>query len=242
MRRFLPSLVIGVVTFVIVLIAFLPARFVFDRAAAQTGFEAGLVQGTVWNNQIVRLRADRAVIQDIRSSLRPAGLFTGKARFDVEIQDRSLRGTGLVSLTPGTVSIDDTQLTIRLDMIPEIVQSGLARGQSARVTIDSVTLTHEGDCIEAAGKIVTPVLIATGERYGVDLPLLNGSLRCAGGDLALDLTGQNDIIGVSGLIRVNSQDMDWSLEAQTTNTNMIAALSFLGFEQNGSTFAARSDG
>ena len=127
-------------------------------------------------------------------------------------------------------------------MIPEIVQSGLARGQSARVTIDSVTLTHEGDCIEAAGTIVTPVLIATGERYGVDLPLLNGSLRCAGGDLALDLTGQNDIIGVSGLIRVNSQDMDWSLEAQTTNTDMIAALSFLGFEQNGSTFAARSDG
>jgi general secretion pathway protein N len=238
MKRWIVYLLLGLVAFAGFAVALAPARLVFDAAARPAGIEAGLVSGTVWNASARRVRAGGVALNEVEARLRPAPLLTGRAVFDVTIADPALRGAGLVTLSAGGVRFEDTAGVIALDAIPALAAADLPPGESARVEIERLVLGPQGECLEAQGRMTSAALVSAGERYGADLPAVTADLACAGEAVALNVSGRSDMLALTGQVRFVEGGPSWRIEAETEDRDVIAALSLMGFDQDGRRFIA----
>ncbi len=230
MKRALFPAILGVVLFIAFLIAAMPARFVFDLSLKPAGIEAGLVQGRVWNAQILRLRSGDMAIAEASAQLEPASLIRFSPRFDVALSDPALRGRGSVTLSASGLRAEDASGVVRLDrLVPEL--AFLGSEEVLQIDIDRLQLDGAGRCRAAEGGAMTPALLTLGERYGVDMPVLEFDLLCAGDRVGADLSGVSEAVEFSGRVRFGEQDLEGRVEARTSERDVIAALSFAGFEQ-----------
>ena len=228
-RASLP-LVIGLILFVGFLIAAMPARLIFDLALKPAGVEAGLVQGRVWDAQLLRIQSGRLSIGEARASLAPASLMTLSPRFDVTLSDPALRGDGIVTFGAGGARVEDARGVVRLDQVmPEL--AALGGDEVIQLSVDTLALDADGRCEAASGHATTAALIGLGERYEINLPILRFDLLCAGDRVGAAVSGQSDAVEISGRLQFTGQGPEGRIEAQTSVTNVIAALSFMGFEQ-----------
>ncbi len=228
-RASLP-LVIGLILFVGFLIAAMPARLIFDLALKPAGVEAGLVQGRVWDAQLLRIQSGRLSIGEARASLAPASLMTLSPRFDVTLSDPALRGDGIVTFGAGGARVEDARGVVRLDQVmPEL--AALGGDEVIQLSVDTLALDADGRCEAASGQATTAALIGLGERYEINLPILRFDLLCAGDRVGAAVSGQSDAVEISGRLQFTGQGPEGRIEAQTSVTNVIAALSFMGFEQ-----------
>lgn len=231
MNRALAYAILGGVLFVFFALAALPARLVFDAAAGPAGLRAGLVQGSVWDAQILRLSAGGPPITEIRAGLRPASLLVGAARFDVSVRDATLRGEGVLALRPSGAALEAFTGVAALSRFPLI--AGLPEGQSVQVDIERLAVDAQGRCREADGTVRTGALAAAGEPFGAALPVLEGGLLCAGEAIAVQLDGRSEAIELSGRIRFEPDGPSWRVSARTRDRDVVAALSVIGFLQTG---------
>ncbi len=228
-RFWLPGLV-GLTFFFGFLVAATPARLLFDFAFKSAGVEAGQVQGRVWDAQLLRVQAGGLFIAEARGQLDPLSLLGLSARVTVTVSDPGLRGDGLVTFTPGGLTVEGASGVLRLDRIsPEL--AFVAPDGVVQLLIDRLELDREGHCQAAQGQATTPALLTLGERYGVDLPVLTFALLCAGDDVGADLSGRSDAVDVAGRLVVGEAGLEGRIEARTSQRDVIAALSFAGFEQ-----------
>lgn len=229
-KRAILPLVIGLILFVGFLIAAMPARLIFDLALKPAGVEAGLVQGRVWDAQLLRIQSGQLSIDEARASLEPSSLLAFSPRFDVTLSDPDLRGEGVVTLSGGGVRVEDARGVVRLDQVmPEL--AALGGDEVVQLTIDTLALDGSGRCEAASGQATTAALIGLGERYEINLPVLRLDLMCAGDRVGAAVSGQSDAVEISGRLQFTGQGPQGRIEAQTSVTNVIAALSFMGFEQ-----------
>jgi general secretion pathway protein N len=238
MKRWIVYALLGLVAFAGFAVALAPARLVYDAAARPAGIEAGLVSGTVWNASARRVRAGGMALHEVEARLRPVPLLTGRAVFDVSVADPALRGAGLVTLSAGGVRFEDAAGVIGLDAIPALAAADLAPGESARVEIERLVLGPQGECLEAQGQMTSAALVSAGEGYGADLPMVTAELACAGEAVALDFSGRSDTLALTGQVRFVEGGPSWRIEAQTEDRDVIAALSLMGFDQEGRGFIA----
>jgi len=230
MTRILPSLVFGLVCFLAFLIAATPARFVFDLALRPAGVEAGLVQGRVWDARLWRIQTGELSIAAARAQLAPASLLSGSARFNVVLADPALRAEGVAVLRPGGVQISNANGVVRLDRVmPEL--AAVAPDETLQFDIETLALDADGRCEAASGDARSSALIALGERYEVELPVLRFDLMCLGERVGAAVSGASDAVSLSGRLRVGDQGLEGRVEARSTVNTVIAALSFAGFDQ-----------
>lgn len=230
MKRFVLPFSFGLICFLGFLIAATPARLVYDLALRPAGIEVGLVHGRVWDARLGCIRAGDLTIADARAQLAPASLLTGGARFDVRLADPALRADGVAVLRPGGARLQDVSGVVRLDQVmPELAI--VAPDEVLQFDIETLVLDGAGRCEAASGHALTPALIALGERYEVDLPVLRFDLLCAGERVGADLSGASDAVSLSGRLRFGEQGLEGRVEARSTVNNVIAALSFAGFDQ-----------
>jgi len=239
-NRWIAYAVLGGVAFVGFALAAAPARLVHDFAMRPAGIEAGLVTGTVWNASARRVSAGGVAVSDVEARLQAAPLLTGRAVFDVTVRDPALRGTGRVVLTPGAVRLEDADGVFALEAVPALAAADLPPGESARVEIDRLVLDPQGRCLEAQGRLTSAALVSAGQRYGAELPVLTADLRCADDAVALDFSGRSDTLALTGRVRLLNTGPHWRIEAETSERDVIAALSLMGFDQEGDRFVAES--
>ena len=231
MRRIV-LIIIGLVCFTGFAIAAAPARLAFDLALRPAGVEAGLVQGTVWEAQALRIRAGGQSIAAAQARLDPVSLAGMSARFDVTLRDPELRAEGVAELRAGGAAIENASGVVRLSRIlPEL--SAFAPEESARFEIEQLVVDGQGRCQTAQGRVFSTMLVALGERYGETLPLLQGELICAGDDVGLQLSGTTDNIALDGRLQFAPGGPEGRIEARTAELPIVAALSFAGFDQVG---------
>jgi len=221
----------GVAAFLVFAVASMPARVVFDAVAGPAGVSAGLVQGTVWDARLLRLSAGGAPVAELDARLRPAGLLSGAARFDVTVRDPGVRGSGVLALSPGAAAVESGSGVIALSRLPSPIPA--PPGASVQVEIDRLAVDGQGRCVEAEGRVTSAALTEAGEGLGVALPLVSGAFLCAGEHVGLQLEGASQAVVLSGLIRFEPAGPVWRIEARSDDRDVVAALSLSGFVQDG---------
>lgn len=225
---------LGAVTLAAFALAALPARLAFDLAASASGARAGLVQGSVWDAQILRLEVQGVSVAELDAALAPASLLGGAARFDVTVRDPTLGGRGALVLTPGGAVIEDAQGVFTLSRLASGAlpfAAGLPGDESVQLQITRLATNRDGACLDADGRITTAALVAAGQAYGVVLPVLEGALFCAGEALAMDLAGATGELALEGRITLSGGEPQWRFQARTSDREAVMALSVLGFDQ-----------
>ena len=87
---------------------------------------------------------------------------------------------------------------------------------------------------------MTSLVADLGERYGVDLPLLDLQAYCAGSDIGFNLSGQSEALGLEGFFTLNAQAPRYRIEARTSEADVVSVLVALGFEADGELWVAES--
>lgn len=239
-RRILPLAGLGLAAFIGFSLALTPARLAFDLAGRPAGVEAGLVTGTVWDADLRRVRAGGMAIEAIEAKLAPLPLLTGRAVIDFTVADSALRGSGRLIVKPDERVLEAASGVLGLDSAPALSAADLPAGQSARIEIERLVLSPSGACREARGRVTSAALVAAGRRYDAELPALNAALACAGDAVALNFSGAAQALELSGQIRLSPTGPQWRIMAETADRDMIAALSLMGFSQEGDRFIAES--
>ncbi|MFP4520342.1 MAG: type II secretion system protein N [Oceanicaulis sp.] len=241
MTRWIVYAAAGLIAFLAFAAASLPARVVFDIAARPAGAQAGLVTGPVWNASLRRVEAAGFEAAAMQARLNALPLLSGRAVIDWTLADPAMRGAGrAVMPMGGGVILEAAAGVLSLDAVDALAAADLSPGQSARIEIDRLALGPDGACREARGKVTSTALAAAGERYGAALPALNAQLMCAGDAVALDFRGDTETLALSGRLRLMASEPQWRIVAEPGDRDVIAALTLMGFDQEGDRFVAES--
>ena len=234
------------VLFVIALIAglviFAPARLVYD-ALLPSGVQAGLVQGTIWNGQALRVRRGDLELQRVETALEPGSILSGRMRVQTEIVDSRVQGRAVIGVTSNGIDIRDAQGVVALSAWPGLAAiPAFDLAGDAVVQLDgvSVSLDPEGRCLSAEGAMMSPALADLGVRYDVDLPIVDMTLSCAGEHVALSLSGSGPTLDLEGRIVLGAPQPSYRLRATPHDPAAGPVLSLLGFQPEGADWVAES--
>lgn len=229
-----------VVALVTGLFASAPVRLVYDGLAS-AGVEAGLVQGTVWNGNALRVRAGHTTVHQVRTHLSPLSLVSGRPRVMIDVVDPDIMFTGELGLGGEGVQVRNVEGVASIPVVPGL--SGFALLNEGVVQFDAVriSLDRDGRCLDADGRVMSPALADAGARYDMDLPILDMTLFCAGEDLALNLSGQSPTVDVEGVIRLDAREPRYRVIATPHDPEGGQVLSLLGFQADGARWIADSD-
>lgn len=233
-------IVIFVLALAVGLVMGAPARLAFD-ALAPSGVQAGLVQGSVWRGQALRVRRGDVEVQSVDMALKPASLLALRPTVAVRVEDPAIALTAQLQTRAETVRIEDARGVVSATLLPGLAELPIPADSVARIDGVDLELDRNGRCIEAQGAIMSPALADAGARHGVDLPLLDISLSCAGEALALTLSGQSAALTLDGVIRIEGAASSYRLVATPHDPESGPVLSLLGFRAEGAQWIAERE-
>lgn len=226
--------------FMITLVASLPARLIFNLAAPD-GIQADIVSGTAWSMQIRRLSIADQTISHGRLTVSPFSLLHGSLKTRVKLTDRDVDVDGQLQLSPGSIRLTEANLIIPPSRIRPLQSSPVPLTSPIQVQIDNL-LMRQGQCLEANGQVTTRILADQGERWGLALPVLIGELVCLDDSPVINLSGESDLLSVTGFVRLDLDRYRWSAVAQTQDRDVMAVLLAMDFEQSGERWRLEGDG
>lgn len=117
MKVYQKLLILGVIAYVLLLIAFLPARMVFDRLAPY-GFTAAAVEGSIWNGRARGMQVGMLSLGDVQWNLQLLPLFTGRLAADTRLTrpDGSAQADVMASLN-GRVVLRNAAADLPIDAV-----------------------------------------------------------------------------------------------------------------------------
>ncbi|MCG6119290.1 MAG: type II secretion system protein N [Blastomonas sp.] len=226
-----------VVVLVMALLVLLPLRIVFDMSAlGSRGVSARSVEGSVWSGTIRDLRLGRLSLGDMDASLSPAALLGGETVLAMT------RAADVPGQPPLAFDLARSGNSIAMrNASGDIATADLFAPLPLRsVTLDGATIAFAGRrCSDASGAVRVNI---EQSLFGITLQRgLSGTLRCDGDDLLIPLRGQSGLeqmdIRITGAGRYTA---DFTLGGLAGGAG--AALSALGFRQQGDAMAIRING
>lgn len=226
-----------VLVLVIALVVLLPLRIVFDFAGLGTrGVSARSIEGSIWSGTIRDLRLGRLSLGDLDAALSPAGLLAGETVLAMR------RAADVPGQAPLAFDLAKSGQSIAMrDATGEIATADLFAPLPLRsVTLDGVNIAFDATrCSAASGAVRVNI---EQSLFGISLQRgLSGTLRCDGNDLLIPLKGQSGLeqmdIRITGAGRYTA---DFRLGGLAGGAG--AALSVLGFRQQGDAMAIRING
>ena len=229
-----------IVTLMTGAIAAAPARLVFDGMGG-AGIQAGLVHGTIWQAKAFRLHMGGLVLSEVDAQLDPAHLLRGAAGFDVSVTDPNAQLTAQVIARADGIEFRDVEGVIRLAALPSFAGFSAPAHSFVRLDGVSITLNRRGECLSAHGAGASPILVDIGQAYQAQLPSVSLQASCAGRYLAFEVNGEGQDLTLEGLIRLEPDAPTFRLIATPHRSEVMAALSYLGFSPDGDQWIADSN-
>lgn len=228
-------IVLGVVCLLGALIAALPLRLVFDMSLRPTGFQAEAVHGSVWNGQIYGLRRGQLYFDKVTMTLQPASLLGAQAEFDLRVDDPQIVVQGTMRAKMGSFAVENLRGAAELYRLPGFSEMGLPAGEALRLNIEEIRFDNTG-CRAAQGQVSTTLLNFYGNRYNMDLPVLEGQLACVSEKLGISIEVEHNLMDLNGRVLLDQFGYDVNAEAQLHNVDIIPVLLVLEFEEMGDTW------
>jgi general secretion pathway protein N len=219
------------------LLVLLPLRIVFDMGGlGARGVSARTIEGSVWSGTVRNLRLGRLTLGDMDAGLSPIGLLGGEMVLAME------RAADAPEAPPLSFDLAKSGDSIAMrDATGEIATSDLFAPLPLRsVALEDVNVAFVGrTCSAASGAVRVNI---EQSLFGISLQRgLSGTLRCDKGDLLVPLKGQSGLEQMD--IRITGQGRytaDFKLGGLAGGAG--AALSVLGFRQQGDAMTIRING
>lgn len=234
-------LLIGLVSLLAAAIAAMPAKLAADLLLRPAGVTADLVTGSVWDARLYRIQAGGQRFATGRLRLAFWPLLTGRARAQIALEDETASARGTLVASPGRLEFRDGRIAFEARRVPGLRALAVPQTERLYAELDRI-VWRDGICDEASGDVTTPLLSRLGQRHDADLPELAGTLSCAGEALALGYDGRSEALTVTGSVRVTAEGYRWVSEASTGNSDIVALLIALGFEETGQVWRAEGEG
>lgn len=123
MRRWWPSLALGIAAFLAFALFTLPAKVVFSRLES-LGVRAGGVEGTIWKGRAQVLQVANAGIGAIEWDVRLLPLFTARVEADVRMKRSDGFAETKVVLSPGALRFEALTASLPLSVLPATALPG----------------------------------------------------------------------------------------------------------------------
>ncbi|KPP82178.1 MAG: type 2a secretion system protein GspN [Oceanicaulis sp. HLUCCA04] len=240
MTRFLLLVLAGCLAFAAAAIALMPAHVFHALVLQPRGVAAAHITGTIWDGEWHDVRLGAARLNHVRGALSARHLLTGQLKVDVSVSDPRGRAEGVILLAGQGVELRDVSGWV----LPSgfIRGGGLGRaglGEPVEFTGVQGVFGARG-CESLTGAVRHDGFRVLDTQGAAALPVLEGSLECAGRYPALRFAGESDDVGIDGHIRLTNGRADWSLNAQPRTDVMAIALRAAGFAGRGD--ALRAEG
>lgn len=235
---------LGAAVFVATLVAQAPASIIPAAVNLENrGVGFTNVEGTIWNGRIENLTVRNTPVGDVSYRLSALSLLFLSPKVEILSTGGAVRGKATVSVGLGRkLNIADTALDIDLGPFAQRGIMGRPVQGVAQITISEIAVNASG-CQAADARLWTDVLNEPAQRFrGADFPMA-GEVRCEGDHLVASMVGQNVDGWAEMALRVRPNfSYELSARAEVAHEELITALRFFGFEDEGDALVYGSTG
>lgn len=240
MRRTILLAVAGVIAFVAAAIALMPASVFHALLLQPRGVQAAQITGTIWSGQWHAVQVRSVHLAHVEGALDAVSLLQGRPALQVQVSDPRGRGQGRVVFGDGGVELHG--LSGRVLPAGLVPLAGLGRAALGEPLVFSDVQARFGPrgCETASGGVRFGGLLSLDTGGAGSLPVLDGSLECAGSLPAIRFAGETADVRIDGHVRFGPEAASWSLNAEPRTGAMAMVLRSIGFDGSGDTL--RSEG
>lgn len=235
MRRLFLYVFAGVLAFAVAAIALMPASALHALILVPRGVQAGHVSGTVWNGYWHDVQLGPVRLTRLEGGLELLSLLRGGPAFQMSVSDPRGRAEGRLVVRDNRVEL----LGVSGRIVPArlVTLSGPGRAVLTEPVIFSGIDVRFGPhgCEAASGEARFGGLLAIDSRSTGSLPVLDGTLECAGSLPAIRFAGETDDVAIEGHARFGSGAVNWNIAAQPRSDAMALTLRSVGFDGSGGT-------
>ncbi|MEM7493248.1 MAG: type II secretion system protein N [Pseudomonadota bacterium] len=212
-----------------------PLGFVLKQSGVdRSGAGWASAEGSIVQGRINGLYVGTQPIGDVRMTLRPLSLLSGKATYDVTWSGPGGRGSGLLSASRNALELSDVRAQQRVQAIEGLAPAVRAVGGEVRLRDGAAKVTRAG-CERASGDISTDTLSLAAKQYGKQFGELSGPISCLEGAFVVNLDGtgpDGDRVTVAASATPLGQT-SFAATVTTSDSEISFLLPRLGFERRG---------
>lgn len=240
MRKLL-LLIVFIVVLIGSLLAFTPLGFVLNQSGiGSLGAGWAKADGTLMKGRISGFYVDTQPVGDVSLSLRPLSLLSFQPTYDVQWGGAGGRGTGVLTLSRSALVGKELRMQQELGAIEGLSAPVRAMGGSLRLRDGAFRVTQTG-CESSSGTLSTNTLSTLAAQYGRQFGEISGPISCDEGAFVLDMGGTsnaNERVEIKARAFMVGQG-SFSTEVETQDTQIIIALTQIGFERENGRFVYR---
>lgn len=200
MKKKLAISIIFLMTYVVFLIATLPATVLLNQIVIPKEINISGVSGSVWHTNIEQLTVGKTSVSKVKSSLNAWSLFTLTPTLAITFGDALIAGPeGQLQLALSQEKAQITDLTLLIKANDIAQQLSLPIPMSAQGDIEvkhvnaEVDLLKNNQCIAAKGNVVWSKSGVMALDQNIKLGDISADIECDKGALALIISPKNDL-------------------------------------------------
>lgn len=223
------------------MIAYTPLGFVVGQSGiSAAGIGWAKIDGTLTKGRISGLYMGTQPIGDVSLELRPMSLLTLQPSYDVQWGGAGGRGTGILTLSRAALTASDIRMQQEIGALEGLSAPVRAMGGSLRIANGAFRLTQTG-CESASGTLSTDTLSTLASQYGRQFGQISGPVSCDTGAFVIEMAGESeagDRVEIDARAALTGQS-DFSTRIDTQDTQIIIALTQVGFQRENGQFIYR---
>ncbi|WP_299072130.1 type II secretion system protein N [uncultured Paraglaciecola sp.] len=186
---------LGLLVYVVFLIAKLPAVHVISNIQLPAGVNVGGISGSIWNGQMQRAQANGLPISNLSWQLSFFPLLIGEVSADIKagnVRDiEQISANGHVSVSSQGIQAEDVVAYVPTDLVVSMLTLPVPVQAGGRLKVQLNELSYKAGCQTALGKGQWLNANYTGTAGTIDLGNFDADLGCQKGNIVVDVKQPN---------------------------------------------------
>lgn len=231
--------------FIIILIgglfAFTPLGFVLNQSGVNgLGVGWAKADGTLMKGRISGFYVGTQPIGDVRLDLKPMSLLSLAPTYDVQWSGAGGQGTADLTISRSALTAANIRMRQEIGALEGLEPAVRAMGGTLDIEDGGFRLTQTG-CETATGTLSTNALSTLAAQYGRQFGGISGPVSCDAGAFVLAMEGRSD---AGDQVNIDARATlagtgDFATHVQTQDTQIILALTQIGFARENGAFVYR---
>ena len=240
MRKLL-LLVLFIIVLLGGLLAFTPLGVVLNQSGASSlGVGWAKADGTLMKGRISGFFVGTQPIGDVSLELKPLSLLSLAPSYDVQWSGAGGQGTADLTLSRSALTAENIRMRQEIGALEGLEPAVRAMGGTLDINEGGFRLSQSG-CETATGTLSTNALSTLAAQYGRQFGQISGPISCDTGAFVLAMEGRSnagDQVNIDARALISGSG-DFATRVQTQDTQIILALTQIGFAREDGAFVYR---